>query len=185
MARHRCPGYLCERCRHRLAELLNPSTGADAPAPSLPALYGRLSPVKGQGGTGDQGHAKPGPRSPADDEALSLTDPRTDPYRALILAYTEMRGEYPPPSFRFLCAWLWAVVDEIAVLPWAGQFLGHLERPYNRMRQAAGVAIPAKIGTCQCGNALYASGSPVLECSQCQTTYDATASISAALREAQ
>lgn len=183
MTRHRCPGFLCDRCSVRLAELLNPGAGLDTPTPSLAALWRCLSPVPGQGSAEGRANVKPGPRSPADDEALSLTDPRSDPYRACLLAGNELGATFPPLPFPELCAYLYCAVPEITGLPWAGEFLADIERTYRRMRQAAGVPIPARIGTCDaCGEGLYASSSGIVECGECLTTYDARESISASLR---
>ncbi len=178
MARHRCPGTLCETCSQRLSELLSPAAGVDTPSPSLYALWGLLSPFPGNRGPGEpNSSAKPGPRSPADDEALSLTDPRTDPYRALNDATTALDGP-AYRSFAFMCGFLGSLVDEIAVLPWAGDFLERLEKVYPRIRQAAGVKAPARIATCDvCRAGLYTNGSPIVVCQECGTTYDATKAV--------
>lgn len=170
-------GYLCTPHAAQLAEMLNPrqrgqifaTPGERRVPPSIPVLYGMLSTSRGVHGPMAVGSSAFGPRSPADDSALVLRDPRSraaisgpddrerqpDAPLAVLTKWahrvTNERGApelgllYTVPA---LSSWLYGATDWIAHQDWCTEAYAALQGVHRGLRVVVGDPMPGSIGRC-------------------------------------
>lgn len=170
-------GLICWPHRTLLAELLNPrergqafvKPGERRVAPSIPVLYGMLSPERATLGLSRLGDSAFGPRSPGDDDVLVLRDPRSraaisgpdDRERApdaplavlgrLVSRTFVERGRperEPDWTVKGLSSYLHAHVDWIAARPWVPGAFTSLRALHASLRAAANDPGPRPVGPC-------------------------------------